>query len=423
MKPNLIRNIIGLATLLLIGLIITQVFWVKNAYQLDQKKFSYEVTQILLTTVDKLQKAEGDSSIILNPVQQKSPNLFLVKMHMQSDPYLVESVLESEFDQESFTESYTFNIYDCFCDSVVYCHTLNSDNEHQDHDIPNVDWNKEKGHYFSVFFPNHSASLFYQMEFWIYSSIILIVIIAFFGYIISQMLKQRRLNQMKTDFINNMTHEFKTPISTIAIAVEAIEKPNIVEKPERLKRYASIIKTENSRLQDQVERILQAATIEKEKVAIKKHPVDINQLLQHTLDTFKVNIDSKNGKITPNLLATNPFILGDENHLNNIFNNLIDNAIKYSPEGIDIQITTQNKGDKLFISIADKGLGIDKEHQSHIFDKFYRVPTGNVHDVKGFGIGLNYVNLLVKKHHGNIKLESEKGEGSTFILTFKFVKK
>ena len=422
MKPNLIRNIIILATVLLIGLIVTQVSWVRKAYQLEQKQFSYEVSQILLKTVDKLQKAEGDSSIILNPVQQKSPNLFIVKMHLQSDPFLVESILKTEFNQESFKEPYTFNIYDCFCDSVVYCNNVNPMGESTEQNIPDVKWNKDRGHYFSVFFPGHSSGLFYQMEFWIYSSIILIVIIAFFGYIISQMLKQRRVNQMKTDFINNMTHEFKTPISTISIAVEAIKKPSITEKPDRLTRYANIIQSENKRLQDQVERILQAATIEKEKIAIKKQPVNVNKLLERSIATFRVNVESKNGVLTDNLNAENPFILGDEVHLSNLFNNLIDNAIKYSPDNLDVNIRTENKEGKLQILIKDKGLGIAKEHQAHIFDKFYRVPTGNVHDVKGFGIGLNYVNLLVKKHNGTIQLESEKGEGSTFILTFKIVK-
>ncbi len=422
MKPNLIRNIIALATVLLIGLIITQVNWVKKAYELEQKQFSYTVTQVLLNTVDKLQKAEGDSSIIQNPVQQKEPNLFVVKMHMASDPYLVESILQSELEQESLQDDFIFNIYDCFCDSVVFCKNINMDGAHKNEKIPGVVWNKDRGHYFSVYFPGHSNGLFYQMEFWIYSSIILIVIIAFFGYIISQMLKQRRVNQMKTDFINNMTHEFKTPISTIAISIEAIKKPDICEKPDRLIRYASIIQAENKRLQDQVERILQAATIEKEKVSIKKHPVDIHQLLGQAVDTFKVNVESKNGHISTAFEATNPIISGDEDHLLNIFNNLIDNAIKYSPENLDISVETKNSKDEIIISITDHGLGISKEHQSHIFDKFYRVPTGNVHDVKGFGIGLNYVSLLVKKHNGSIKLESHIGQGSTFIITFKSVK-
>jgi two-component system phosphate regulon sensor histidine kinase PhoR len=227
---------------------------------------------------------------------------------------------------------------------------------------------------------------------------------------------------MKTDFINNMTHEFKTPISTISISVDALESPTIAEKPDKLKRYVKIIRLENQRLQEQVERILQAATIEKEKVEIKKHPIDIHEILKKVEKTFKINTESKNGTLQCDLKAANPIIMGDEAHLMNIFNNLIDNAIKYSPENLDISISTRNVNDEIEISISDKGLGISSEHQPFVFDKFYRVPTGNVHDVKGFGIGLNYVNLLVQRHNGKIILRSKKGEGSTFILTFKILK-
>lgn len=419
MKRNLIRNIIVLATLLLIGLVVTQVSWVKKAYELEQKQFSYDVSQALLRTLDDLQKAEGDSSIILDPIDQEQPNLFVVKMHYTTDPYLLESLLEIEFKQSAIQEDFKIYIYDCFTDSVMCCKKAKFSAKEKDVDIPDIHWSKDKGHFFSVYFPGHSNGLFYQMEFWIYSSVILIVIIAFFGFIISQMLKQRRVSEMKTDFINNMTHEFKTPISTISISVEALQKPNIIEKPERLHKYTEIIRSENQRLQDQVERILQAATIEKEKVSIKNKPVDIHQILEQVISTFRVNVDSKNGKITISSNAENHMILGDEEHLKNIFNNLIDNAIKYSPDNIDIDIQTRNANQQLIISIQDKGLGIEPEHQAHVFEKFYRVPTGNIHNVKGFGIGLNYVSLLVKKHHGNISLQSGIGKGSKFTLTFK----
>ncbi len=421
MKRNSIRNIIGLATILLIGLVVTQVTWVKKAYELEEKQFSYEVTQSLLTTLTNLQHAAEDSSIILNPVVQEKSNLFVVRIHYISDPYLIQSLLEMEFKQSSIDEDFIFNIYDCFSDSVVYCQNVRIDSHEKIQNIPDLKWNKEQGHYFSVYFPGHSSGLFYQMEFWIYSSIILIVIIVFFGFIISQMLKQRRVNEMKTDFINNMTHEFKTPISTISISVEALKNPNICEKPERLIRYVNIIQSENQRLQEQVERILQAATIEKEKVSINNHPVNIHTLLTHAADIFKVNIESKQGNILCELNAEKSQVLGDEEHLKNIFNNLIDNAIKYSPNQINIQISTRNIGDQIEVSITDSGLGIAKEFQPLIFEKFYRVPTGNIHNVKGFGIGLNYVKLMVDKHQGQINLKSQIDKGSTFILTFKTI--
>ena len=421
MSRNYLRYIIIVATTLLIGLVITQVSWVRKAYVLEQQQFSYEVNQVLLTTLNNLQKADGDSSIILNPVVQEKPNFFVVKTHYVSDPYLIQSLLKMEFEQSAIQEDFIFNIYDCFSDSVVYCKNVIYNKPENPNHVPHLKWNKEQGHYFSVYFPGHSNGLFYQMEFWIYSSIILIVIIAFFGFIIQQLLKQRRVNEMKTDFINNMTHEFKTPLSTIAISANALNKPNILERPDRLKKYVEIIQSENTRLQGQVERILQAATIEKENVSIKKQPIDVHDLLLRIIEVFKVNIESKKGNISVSLNATNYTVLGDEEHLKNIFSNLLDNAIKYSPEELDVKVSTQNTNGKIEITITDKGLGIAPENQNHIFEKFYRVSTGNVHDVKGFGIGLNYVHLLVRKHEGNIFLKSELGKGSSFILTFKTI--
>jgi two-component system phosphate regulon sensor histidine kinase PhoR len=421
MKRNFIRNIIGLATILLIGLIVTQVTWVKKAYEIEQKQFGYDVTQTLLTSLDDLQKSIGDSSLILNPVVQEKPNFFVVKLPFSSDHFLIQAHVERAFQTAVIKDKYILNIYDCFSDSVVFCKNYCHDSNRAKGKIPPLNWNREQGHYFSIYFPDRSINLFSQMEFWIYSSIIIIVIIAFFGFIISQLLKQRRINDMKTDFINNMTHEFKTPLSTIAISVDALMKPTILEKPDRLKRYTGIIQSENQRLQQQVERILQAATIEKEKVNLKKIPVNVHEVLEELITIFGVNIESKQGEITASLLAKNSQILGDTEHLKNIFSNLIDNAIKYSPDKLAISITTKNIGNSIEIAIQDSGLGISKEHQSQVFEKFYRVPTGNIHDVKGFGIGLNYVNLLVLKHDGSIKLKSQIGVGSTFIISFKTI--
>lgn len=423
MKRNFIRNIIVLATLLLISLVVTQVSWVKKAYELEEKQFSYDVTQSLLKALDNLKKASGDSSITLNPIDQKKPNFFVVKIHYVSDPYLIESLLQIEFKQASIKEDFIIDIYDCFSDSVVYCQNVKYNSKKKKDGVRNLKWDKEQGHYFSVYFPGHSNGLFYHMEFWVYSSIILIVIILFFGFVISQMLKQRRVSDMKTDFINNMTHEFKTPISTISISVNALARDNICEKPDKLAKYVSIIQSENQRLKEQVERILQAATIEKEKVNIKNHPLHLHDILNNIIEVFKVNIESKSGTIQTQFNALNDSILGDEEHLKNIFSNLIDNAIKYSPDELNISISTKSTEDEISISISDKGLGIETEYQPYIFEKFYRVPTGNLHDVKGFGIGLNYVYLLVHKHQGKIKLKSQPGEGSTFILTFKLIQR
>lgn len=415
------RPVIGFASILLLSLIVIQFFYVKNAYELKQDQFNYEVTQSLLSTLDFLQKTQGDSSIILNPVVQTEPNLFVVKIHYVSSPYLLESLIRLEFKKNALDQDFVLSIYDCFSDSVVYSKDITLIDDEIEENSPEFSWDKEQGHYFSVYFPNQVIESVFSMEFWLLSTIALIIEVLFFTYLVWQLSQQRRISKMKTEFINNMTHEFKTPLSTIAISVNALNRPNITEQPETLKRYTQIIESENFRLQEQVQRILRAATIEKEGAALKNEAIDVHKLLNNALNTFKMNIETKDGKLTTQFNAENSVIFADKSHLTNVFHNLIDNAIKYSPEKLHISIITENVGNKINITIKDTGLGIASAHQDQIFEKFYRVPTGNLHDVKGFGIGLNYVYLIVRKQGGSIKLSSKLGKGSAFTISFKFV--
>lgn len=415
------RPVIGFAAILLLSLIVIQFFYVKNAYELKQDQFNYEVTQSLLSTLDFLQKTQGDSSIILNPVVQTEPNLFVVKIHYVSSPYLLESLIRLEFKKNALDQDFVLDIYDCFSDSVVYSKDISLINNEIEENSPEFSWDREQGHYFSVYFPNQVSESIFSMEFWLLSTIALIIEVLFFTYLVWQLSQQRRISKMKTEFINNMTHEFKTPLSTIAISVNALNRPNITEQPETLKRYAQIIESENFRLQDQVQRILQAATIEKEGAALKNEAIDVHELLNNALSTFKMNIETKDGTLITQFDAENSVIFADKSHLTNVFHNLIDNAIKYSPDELYISIITENVGNKINITIKDTGLGIANAHQDQIFEKFYRVPTGNLHDVKGFGIGLNYVRLIVEKQGGSIKLNSKLGKGSAFTISFKFV--
>lgn len=415
------RPVIGFASFLLLCLIVIQFFYVKNAYELKQDQFSYEVTQSLLSTLDFLQKTQGDSSIILNPVVQTEPHLFVVKIHYVSSPYLLESLIRLEFKKNALDQDFVLNIYDCFSDSVVYSKDISLINTDIEANAPEFSWDREQGHYFSVYFPNQVSESIFSLEFWLLSTIALIIEVLFFTYLVWQLSQQRRISKLKTEFINNMTHEFKTPLSTIAISVNALKRPNITDQPETLKRYAEIIESENFRLQEQVTRILRAATIEKEGAALKNEAIDVHTILNDALNTFKMNIETKGGVLRTNFHAVNSVIFADKSHITNVFHNLIDNAIKYSPKELNISISTENVGNKIHITVKDSGLGIASAHQDQVFEKFYRVPTGNRHDVKGFGIGLNYVHLIVQKQGGSIKLNSKLGKGSAFTVSFKFV--
>jgi two-component system phosphate regulon sensor histidine kinase PhoR len=241
----------------------------------------------------------------------------------------------------------------------------------------------------------------------------------FFTYAILVMLCQKRLSEVKTDFINNMTHEFKTPISTIALSAEVLSADEIMRQPERLKQYVNIIKYENSRLKGQVDKVLEIAKLSPKKVNIKLEPVDIHLLIQSAIASFEVSVHEAGGKVNTNFSAGHHIIMGDKVHLTNVLHNLLDNAVKYNENAPYISISTHGNSRWLKIDITDNGIGIPAAQRKFIFDKFYRVPTGNLHNVKGFGLGLYYVKTIVEAHNGKIGLNSSVGTGTTFTLQFK----
>ena len=259
--------------------------------------------------------------------------------------------------------------------------------------------------------------VFERLNFWIFSSFLLLVVVIFFALTINIILKQKRLSEIKNDFINNMTHELKTPISTIALASQVLQQADIITKPDRLKNYANIIQKENQRLQIQVEKVLQIASLEKDKLDLKKTNVNIHSLLQEVAKTFEMPLGELQGKLEFNFKASSAEVLADEFHLSNVFMNLIDNGIKYCQRQPHIVLSTEMVQKSIRITVKDNGIGIPTEELKNIFEKFYRVPTGNVHNVKGFGLGLHYVKQIIEQFGGKISVESEKEKGSSFIIT------
>jgi len=269
-----------------------------------------------------------------------------------------------------------------------------------------------------VSFPNKNSAIISNLSATLASSIgLLLVLVFIFSYTLYAILKQKKLSEMKTDFINNMTHEFKTPVATIMIASEALKDPEVTEDKARLKRLAGIIYDENVRLGSHIERVLSIARLEKGELTMENTEVDMNDLIVIVLDSMELQLQKKNAIIHVNTDAENAVVYGDELHLSNVIYNLIDNANKYSSNTPEITITTRNTNRSLIIEIADKGIGMTKEQSKRIFDQFYRVPTGNLHDVKGFGLGLNYVQDIIKKLNGTVKVSSEKDRGTTFEIS------
>ncbi|RYY37523.1 MAG: HAMP domain-containing histidine kinase [Sphingobacteriaceae bacterium] len=270
-----------------------------------------------------------------------------------------------------------------------------------------------------IFFPEKNSLILGRMGASMATTAGLLLVLVFcFGYTIFTILKQKKISEMKIDFINNMTHEFKTPVSTIMIASEALKDDEITQDKSRISRLANIIYEENVRLGSHIERVLNIARLEKDDFKLDSKPVDVNEMISLVLDSMSLKLQKHEAQTSLSLDAEKPVIVADELHFSNVLYNLIDNAIKYSSDAPDITISTLNKNGQIIIKVADKGIGMSRDQQAKIFEQFYRIPTGNLHDVKGFGLGLSYANTIVKKLNGTISVRSEKDKGSEFELKF-----
>lgn len=269
-----------------------------------------------------------------------------------------------------------------------------------------------------VLFPGRNQFLYGELGWILGASVVLILILIItFWYSIKTILAQKKLSEVKNDFINNMTHELKTPISTIGLASEMLNDDTISTTDKQRKVYIAMIRDENKRLGTLVESVLQSAVIERGELTLKPEKLEVNELIGEVATNFEIQVQQRGGKVHLRLNAAHDFVNGDKVHLSNVIFNLLDNANKYSFDTPDITISTGNTTDKIIISITDKGIGISKDNQKKIFERLYRIPTGNVHDVKGFGLGLSYVKAVIEKHEGEVDVTSETGKGTTFTIS------
>jgi two-component system, OmpR family, phosphate regulon sensor histidine kinase PhoR len=268
-----------------------------------------------------------------------------------------------------------------------------------------------------VYFPDKKNFVFKSLSYLAISSFLLsLAIVVSFAITIVIVFRQKRLSEIRNDFVSNMTHELKTPISTISLASQMLADKSIPTGIKNMEQISKIISEECRRLGNQVEKVLQTAVFDKGKLRLRMNEVDMHEIISGVMENFSIQIKSRNGKIFTSLLAENFNLQADQVHITNVLSNLLDNAIKYCNLSPEIRIGTENRGDFLLISVNDNGIGISKADQKRVFEKFYRVPTGNVHTVKGFGLGLSYVKMIMEEHHGYVEVESELYKGSTFKL-------
>jgi len=367
-------------------------------------------------------------------VKQESSNYFFVELQDTLHPYLLETLLKKEFYNQNVEEDFRYGIYDCFTDNIVYGNYIRfvndstftndvlSDDSHLNEALQ-VKLNTDV-HYFTVYFPNVAGVTLEELPNdatpWYYLFAIILFVVVFFAFSVSIILKQKKLSEIKNDFINNMTHELKTPIATIRISSETLLNiDSQKDESEKLQRYAGIIYKENKRLEQQVERVLNIAKLDRNEIKLKLETFCIHEIIEEAKENFEFNqLEEQGGEITLKLQAVDHLIKADIVHITNIINNLLDNAVKYCDQIPKILIASHNAKNRIYISVKDNGKGIARENIKYIFDKFYRVPTGNVHDVKGYGLGLYYVKTITEELGGAISVRSTLGKGTEFVLSF-----
>lgn len=399
--------------------------WQHEQERKQKEKQFREVKKLLEN--DSLQNADqehGKSSVIENLAEEYGK--YGEPLRMRLDPFWIDTLLRFELHNKGINLPFSYEVTTANSDSLIFSKandvtgarpTFNDATTYQT-PIFSKDVINDPG-LIRLAFPQKNSLILNKMTATMATTGgLLMVLVVCFGYTIFSILRQKKVSEMKTDFINNMTHEFKTPVSTIMIASEALKDNEIAQDRSRVSRLANIIYEENERLGSHIERVLNIARIEKNDFKLEKKPLDVNDMIAVVVDSMALKLQKCNATTHLQLDAENAVISADELHFSNVIYNLIDNAIKYSANDPDITISTLNKNGQVVIRVADKGVGMSRDQQTKIFEQFYRIPTGNLHDVKGFGLGLSYVNTVVKRLNGMISVKSEKEKGSEFELKF-----
>lgn len=410
--------IVLLSILIFAGVILMQIRWTRGAYYLTEQQFRHRVVLALNEAIDEVSGSPEfmrDCSHQENS-PQSDPRQLSIKERFDLD-YLGQ-VISRRFDKYELEGSYRYRFFSK--DETDACPSQAMVSKNVLFIPPNHCANHEAEEYFlGVCFPSNTAMITRSMASGIAASTLLLLLVLFaMYYIVYTHLRHKKLSEMKNDFINNMTHEFKTPLSTISLAAEVLHSADPAISGQRIKKYSAIIKEENQRLRAQVDHILKTAMLQKRKPGLQMTVIDMHQQIRKTINNMCLEEYEKTVRIYYSFYARQHKIFADKLHVNNIIMNLISNAEKYSGPETKIWIKTENRGNDLCIIINDNGKGIDRDKQKHIFDKFYRISSGNLHDVKGFGLGLYYVKEMVTAQKGRISVESVPKKGTTFTICF-----
>ncbi len=417
MKGKALKYIILLATISIVGVFLIQFAYIRYSYKLSETQFTESASVALKEVAWQIMLANGTTANFDNitPVEIISENTYLVNVGVGIDKELLKSNLLDQLKKHDIYYSFEFAIFDPLEEQMDLGTLLNA-SEKEKPSTFSFPTNEEYTNYFAVHFPDQSAYFNSRLSIWYFLTGLLVLVLFFFGYTLSVIIRQRQLSEIQKNFINNLTHELKTPISSIALSASVINDPKILENPKRLFEYARIIQDQNTRLSNNVEKVLNLASLEKNRIHLKKEEIELKTFLEETCNSFKQNNNGQRARLELDFGDYTPIIYADKFHFSNLITNILENAVKYCEQEPKIKINLRAASKTLHLRFSDNGIGIPREHRKKIFKRFYRIPTGNVHNVKGFGLGLDYVFKIAKAHNWKIKVDENPMGGSIFTL-------
>lgn len=411
MEIKKLNIIIILGLVAIIGILIAQLLWTKQAYNLEDKKFNQKVNIALIEVVDKM--TQGKTSFTENPVQIVANDYYVVNLNNDFHPAVLEHYLKTEFTRFQINTDYVYALYNCHSDQMMYGKYVSSHQEEPSEKVIQFPKHKNLTYYFSIRFPDKTSYLISSLRFWYLLTFALIIILLVYVYSIYTIIQQKKFSELQRDFINNMTHEFKTPLSSILLATEALNKQEAVQQNSKLQTYTSIINAQGLKLNNHIEKILNIAKNDVSGLSLKLQKIVLNPFIHEIADVLiqknenlKIEID----------IDEETEILADEFHFTNIVHNLLDNSVKYCESGAEIKIFSIKDSKGLYLKFQDNGMGIPIKNIPNIFDKFYRVSANKSDEINGFGLGLFYVKNVVKEHHWKISVENNAGKGITTTI-------
>ena len=418
MRKRSLYGVVILGLIAILAALALQGYYLYRAYLDKDQAFKQQVEIALLGVAEGFEELNQTLVPDLSLINRISSDYYVVNLNAVIDAGDLEYLLQRELEAVGLRDDFEYGIYDCYTDKMVYGNFISYESASDTAALvrPELPTYDEYIYYFGVRFPNHRTSILESLGTVGALAGVLVVTIMFFAYASWVLVRQQQLSDMQKDFINNMTHEFKTPLSTIKVASGVLARAPEVQADKRLRRYAEIIVSQNERLTTQVEKVLQLARIERSRFRIEPEPARLNELLLETVQGARAKVEEAGGTFALELDAPDRTVYVDRLHFTGALSALLDNAVKYSPGVPHLTLSTRERGGATRLTVADEGIGIPEEHQGRVFEKFYRVPTGNVHDVKGFGLGLFYVGGVCRAHGFDLGLESGRERGSAFTI-------